>query len=297
MLRSLSDNGQVSVLAVDSTRLVAEAASRHGTAPTATAALGRALTGAALLGAFRKEREAVQLNFNGRGELGSMIVIADTAGNAKGYVTNPHADPPLRPDGKLNVGAAVGTGVLSVVRSHPLMKEPFTGVVPIRTGEIAEDIAHYLADSEQTQSAVALGVSLGRDGSVLAAGGFLLSVLPFAEDETLDQLEKNLSGLPSVSELLKSGGTPATLTETLLTGLGPVSYVGELAPQYGPCDEEDLKVRMKRAVATLGRKEVRSIIEEEGFLELTCEFCRHTYRMGDADIEEVLIRAEEFEST
>lgn len=238
-------------MVAQTTRMVQDAQSRHGTAPTATAALGRALTGALLMGAFRKDDESVQISFNGRGPLGTLTAIADTRGQARAFVANPAADPPLRPDGKLDVGAAVGSGVLSVVRSHPLMKEPYTGVVPIHSGEVAEDLAVYLADSEQTQSALGLGVSLDRNALVRAAGGFLVTVLPFAEEDTIAELERTLSNMRSVSELIDGGMGASDIARQIVGSLG-LKELGTLPLSYGPCGADDLKQRMKRAVATLG---------------------------------------------
>lgn len=285
---------QVSILVTDATALVQEAQSRHGTSPTASAALGRTLMGGLLLGAFRKDEETVQLNFNGRGPLGNIVAVANTQGLVKGYVANPAADPPLRPDGKLNVGGAVGPGTLHVIRSHPAYKEPYTGVVPLHSGEIAEDLAVYLSDSEQTQCAIGLGVTIGRDGSVTAAGGYMLSVLPFAEEETIAALETSLRAAPSPSEMIGSGMSVEQMTAALL-GDVPFDSLGDLTPKYGPCEVEDLRGRMKRAIAMLGQTEVQSILEEQGELEITCEFCKETYKMTEADVEEVLARSSEFE--
>ncbi|KAL0021890.1 hypothetical protein WJX77_012153 [Trebouxia sp. C0004] len=277
VLRSLSKNGEVAVLVAEGTQLVQEACRRHGTAPTASAALGRALMGTLLMGSFKEEGERTQVTFKGNGSLGSMQVIADTYGNVKGTMTNPSADPPLREDGKLNVGAAVGRGVLAVVRSHPKNEHPYQGMIPIATGEVAEDLARYLADSEQTNSALALGVSINRDTSIRSAGGFLIQVLPFAGENTLRQLESNLASLPSVTELLHQGLGPADITARLLEGIG-LSDVpsSSLCPRYGPCEIGDLQDRMKRAVALLGPQEVNNIMQEEGKIEVTCEFCRET---------------------
>lgn len=191
-------------------------------------------------------------------------------------VGNPSADPPLRPDGKLNVGAAVGKGVLAVVRSHPAQERPYSGMIPIYSGEVADDLARYLVDSEQTNSALGLGVSINKDASVRGAGGFLIQVLPFASEATLSQLEANLAELPAVTEMLDKGLTPRDITERLLHGLGMADGAFELTPKYvcvmmllvgvlcssmqhrfGPCEASDLKERMKRAVALLGEAEVR----------------------------------------
>jgi molecular chaperone Hsp33 len=285
--KSLSELGEVAVLAVDGTALVAEAARRHGTAPTATAALGRTLLGALLMGSFRKDDEAVQVSFKGDGVLGGVFAIADTRGQVKGKVGNPKADPPLRPDGKLAVGDAVGSGVLSVVRSHPLEPQPYTGTVPIATGEIAEDLATYLATSEQTNSALALGVAISRDCEVTAAGGYLVQVLPFCSDETLEQLEKNLSTMPSVTKMLQAGDTPRDITARILEGIGSAGEPLAVAPRYGPCEADALKVRMKRAVAALGPQEVKAIIEEQGKIEVTCELCNEAYQFSEEEVLEL----------
>lgn len=286
LLRSLSQLGEVAVLAVDGTQLVSEAARRHGTAPTATAALGRTLLGALLLGSFRKDDEAIQVSFKGDGVLGGVFAIADTRGNVKGRVGNAKADPPLRTDGKLAVGDAVGSGVLSVVRSHPLQPQPYTGMVRIVSGEIAEDLATYLAESEQTNSALALGVAINRDCSVNAAGGYLVQVLPFCSEETLEQLEKNLSGLPSVTRMLQAGDTPQSITDRILDGIGTAGQPLAVTPKFGPCEADALKQRMKRAVASLGPAEVKAIIEEQGKIEVTCEFCNEAYRFTEEEVME-----------
>lgn len=184
-------------------------------------------------------------------------------------VANPHADPPLRPDGKLAVGTAVGQGVLAVVRNHPLMKEPFTGMIPIYSGEVAEDLAHYLRDSEQTNSAIALGVSINRDTSVRAAGGFLVQVLPFASEETLTELEKNIGGLSSVTDMLHQGMTAKSITERILGSLGAEEInMTTAVPRYGPCEVEALKFRMRRAVVSLGPEEVEDIVREYGSVKV-----------------------------
>lgn len=294
LTRCLSDNGQVSVLVVKGTNVVQEACDRHKTSPTASAALGRAILGTLLLASFRGEGERTQISFKGNGPLGMVQVIAESNGLVKGKVGDPSADPPLRPDGKLNVGEAVGRGILAVVRSHPNtvpgFERPYTGMVPIQSGEIAEDLARYLADSEQTQSALALGVSINKDCSVRAAGGYLVQVLPFAEEETIAQLEANIQAAGPVTEMLHGGASARDITERLLQGLGVSDTGFKLTPRFGPCEPSDLKTRMKSAIATLGEKEVHAILEEQGKLEATCEFCKDTYQF---ELEEVLAMIEE----
>ncbi|KAG1675967.1 hypothetical protein FOA52_014211 [Chlamydomonas sp. UWO 241] len=286
LLRSLSDTGEVAVLVVDATELVAEACTRHGTAPTASAALGRALIGALLIGSFKEEDDVTQISFRGDGPIGAVMAIADARGNVKGRVDNVLADPPLREDGKLNVGAAVGRGILAVVRSHPKDPKPYTGMVPIVSGEIAEDLASYLVESEQTNSAIGLGVSINRDCSIQAAGGFLVQVLPFCTEETLTTLEANLAAMGSVTTLLNDGLSAADISDRILAGL-----TGELppdvvvvTPKYGPCEKEHLQERMIRAVASLGEAEVRDIQATEGKIEVCCEFCNEKYQFTEDEV-------------
>ncbi|EFJ46221.1 hypothetical protein VOLCADRAFT_62890 [Volvox carteri f. nagariensis] len=295
LLRSLSTNAEVSVLVVDGTKLVSEAQVRHKLAPTATAALGRSLLGALLMGSFRKEDEQVQITFQGDGEAGSILAIADTRGNVKGKVNNPAADPPLRPDGKLNVGAAVGKGVLAVVRSHPLEPQPYTGMVPIVSGEVAEDLANYLVDSEQTNSALGLGVSLDRDCRVKSAGGWLVQILPFCSEETLAQLEQNLTTMPTITTMLNDGMSVQDITARILDGLGVLPDGQTVMPKYGPCEEEALKKRMIRAVAALGKQEVADIIKQEGKLEVTCDLCQQTYQFSQQEIDNYIDGNEELQ--
>ena len=281
---------QVSIIVVNGTRLVQEAVDRHQTAPTASAALGRALLGTLMMSCFRGEGEKTQVSFRGNGPFGQIQVIAESQGMVKGLITNPNVNFPLREsDKKLDVSQGVGRGVLSVVRSLPMNEVgstvvPYTGMVPIVSGEIAEDLATYLADSEQTQSALGLGVSVGRDLSIEAAGGFLVQVLPFAEDSTIEQLEKNIGKAGSMSKMLKDGLSTKQITDILLEGLGSGGEGFSLVPRYGPCDEKDLQERMKKAVAALGVDEVKAIIEEQGMIEVTCEFCKSTYQFDEADV-------------
>ena len=289
--RSIADNGQVSIMVVNGTNLVQEACTRHKTAPTASAALGRALLGTLLMACFREEGEKTQVTFRSDGPINGIQVIADALGQVKGKVGNVGVDPPLRPDGKLNVGAAVGRGILAVVRSRSNGYQPFTGMVPIESGEIAEDLTTYLYQSEQSQSALGLGVSINRQLEVDAAGGFLIQVLPFAEEETLAVLEKNITSAGSVTSMLKKGMSARDITQRLLEGIGSSDPGFELTPKYGPCDAEALRGRMASAVATLGEEEVKSILEEQGKIEVTCEFCRDTYDFQEEEIMELVRQA------
>jgi molecular chaperone Hsp33 len=283
--RVMSANQEVSVISVVGTKVVADAVSRHKTAPTASAALGRSMLSAILLGTFKGDDENTQVTFKGDGPIGQIIAISDNTGQVKGMVSNPNADPPLRPDGKLNVGAAVGQGFLTVARSHPSWKAPFTGTVQIASGEIAEDIAVYLQDSEQVNSAVAVGVSLDRDLNVRSAGGYMVQVLPFASDETIEKLERSITSLKSTTDMIADGLSAKEMAEKVLGELGSLPEVAaESVPSYGPCCRDDLRGRMMRALASMGKKEVDSIIEEQGQVEMTCEFCKESIVFKEDDL-------------
>ena len=280
--RTISVNGELVVTVVTATKLAAHTAQLHQLAPTANAALNRALIASLLLVAGRKEGERVQLSFKGNGPIGRVVALADADYNCKGYVGDSSADPPLRPDGKLNVGAAVGPlGVLQVTRMHPVVPA-YTGTVALASGEIADDVATFLAESDQIASALGLGVSIDRSLSVRAAGGWLVQALPFASDETLALLEANVRALPPISDLVAKGCTPEAITDMILGSLGASDGAVVKQPQYGPCVEADLRARMERATMALGKAELERIVAQEGKLEATCEFCRMTLQL-DAD--------------
>lgn len=250
------------------------------------------------MSAFKGEGEATQITFKGTGPLGGLQVVAEATGAVKGRVDNPLADPPLREsDGKLDVGGAVGGGVLAIVRSRAGGGDPYTGMTQIVSGEVADDLAHYLATSEQVNCALALGVSLDKRGDVRAAGGFFAQVLPMCSEETLTALERNIAELPAVSSFFlppkvegeggegegagdkkqqqQSGGV-AGLTAALLKGIGAAPGPGfSLSPYYGPCEPEGLRERMVRAAALLGEEEVKAALDANGgVMEMKCEFCQ-----------------------
>jgi molecular chaperone Hsp33 len=272
LLRTLSEDGSVSVRALVGSALVREAARRHETSPVATAALGRTLLGALLLASQGKDAETVELRFRARGPLGHVVAIADDAGRVRGYAANPQLDLPLRA-GRLDVARAVGLGELAVARFRPGWREPYTGIVPIVSGEIAEDIALYLTESEQTPSTVALGVYHEQDGAPAAAAGFLVQALPGANDETLERIESNAVRMPALSRLVHEGASAADLVDSLLAGIGRRDVEAAVPLFFCGCNEE----RVLHAVALLGRRDLEAAMSKREQLEVRCVFCAEQY--------------------
>ena len=223
LIRGLSENGGVVFCGVDSTQIVRKAEKLHTTSATCSAALGRLLTGAALMGSMLKDdRDQITLRVSGGGPAGVVIACTDGTGNVKGCIDHPLVELPAKPNGHLDVGGAVGKdGVLTVIRDNSLQKEPTVGQVPLVSGEIAEDLTAYYAYSEQVPTVMALGVLVDKDLSILCAGGFMVQLLPGATDAEIDQLEKNIAAMPSVTTLLHEGKTPEDMMQLALAGFGP----------------------------------------------------------------------------
>lgn len=277
------------MLVADCTSLVREAARRHQTSPTATAAFGRALMSALMLTAFRKDGERLSLAIRGDGPIGHIQVVADASNNVKGLCGNPQADLPVRAsDGKLDVAGLLGLGSLTITRVLPWQEAPYTGSIPLVSGEIAEDVAAYLAESEQINSAFAAGVLLGggAEDGVLAAGGFFVQPLPFCSEETLAQLEKNIGALPPPSRMLADGLTPLEISERVLEGLGRAEgFPVGVTPGYGPCDAESLRGRMMTAIASLGEEDARLLLKERGGdVEVRCEMCAEAFSFSEEEV-------------
>jgi molecular chaperone Hsp33 len=286
LVRTLSEDGSVSVRALIGSALVRDAARRHETSPVATAALGRTLLGAVLLASQGKDRETVEVRLRARGPLGQVVAIADAAGRVRGYAANPGLDLPLR-SGRLDVARAVGLGELAVVRFRPGWRDPYTGIVPIVSGEIAEDLALYLTESEQTPSTVALGIFHEPDGAPAAAGGFLVQALPGADDEVLEQIEANALRLPALSRLVHEGASAADLVELLLARVGR-RELEATAPQFHcGCSEE----RVLRAVALLGRRDLDEATARSELLEVRCAFCAERYAVDPERARALLLDA------
>ena len=285
LIRAISKDGLIKVSAVSTRDLTERARQIHKTLPVATAALGRLLAGASMMGnALKEEAASLTLQVKGGGPLGGLLAVSDHEGNVRGTVDHPDVDLPLREDGKLDVGAAVGSqGTLTVIRDLR-MKGPYVGSVGLLWGEIAEDIALYFVESEQVPTACGLGVLVDRDQSVLAAGGYLVQLLPGADEETAGQLEASLRAAGAVTELLKADPDPEALLRRALPGLE--LEVLEKRPIAYRCDCS--RARMERALISLGREELRSMIDEQGGAELTCRFCDNVQRFTREDLEALL---------
>ena len=279
LVRIISKDHSVRALACITTHLVNEACRRQDAYPTAAAALGRALTGGILMGALLKTGQRVALKFDGKGPLKKIVVEAESNGLVRGYVAEPHVDLPLRA-GKLDVASALGKDGLLTVIKDLRMKEPYQGIVKLFSGEIAEDLAFYLAESEQIPSAVGLGVFVEPDRTVSAAGGFLIQSLPSVNEEVIDRLIERIPQLPPVTELLRGGKTPENMLELLFTGI-PFSILEKYALAFRcSCSRE----KVEEALISLGRNELTSLATQEEETFVTCEFCREQYAFNREDL-------------
>ena len=275
LIRGLSENGGVVFCGVDSTDIVRRAEQLHTTSATCSAALGRLLTGASLMGAMLKDdRDQITLRVSGGGPAGVVIACTDGTGNVKGCIDNPLVELPPKANGHLDVGGAVGTdGVLTVIRDNKLQKEPTIGQVPLVSGEIAEDITSYYAVSEQVPTVCALGVLVDKDLTILCAGGYLLQLLPGATDEEITRLEQNIAAMPSVTEMLRAGKTPKDMMEMAMAGFDP-EVLDQRQVEYR-CDCSTQRTR--EMLLSLGRKELEKMRDEDPHCEVVCHFCHTKY--------------------
>ena len=285
LIRAISQDGLIKVSAVSTRDLTERARLIHKTLPVATAALGRLLAAASMMGsALKEEAASITLQIKGGGPLGTLLAVSDHEGGVRGTVEHPAVDLPLREDGKLDVGTAVGNqGTLTVIRDLR-MKEPYVGSVGLLWGEIAEDVALYFVESEQIPTACGLGVLVDRDQSVLSAGGYLVQMLPGAGEETAEQLEASLRAAKPVTELLRADPDPEALLRAALPGLE--LEILEKRPVEYRCDCS--RERMERALISLGREELRAMIAEQGGAELTCRFCDNVQTFSREDLEALL---------
>ena len=288
IVRAITQDGLVKAVAITGTALVERARQIHTTLPNATAALGRALLGASMMGDMLKEEKgALTLQIKGGGPLGTVLAVSDYEGNVRGYVQNPHVELMEKHPGKLDVGKAVGTsGTLTVIKDIGA-REPFSGKVALRSGEIAEDIAGYYAESEQTPTVCALGVLVGRDQQVTAAGGYLVQLMPGAPDSLVDQLEKSFTSMPSVTSLLSQGKTMEQIMDQALEGLG--FHVLEKHPVAYECHCSRQKV--EQALISMGEKELRELRDSGEDAHITCQFCDAEYVFSTEDLTDLLKQA------
>ncbi|MGO0122166.1 Hsp33 family molecular chaperone HslO [Desulfothermobacter acidiphilus] len=285
LVRAVAGQGQILALAARSSELVQNAKSLHGTSFTATAALGRLLTAAALMGAMLKDRQTLTIRVEGDGPAGMMVATVRD-GKIKGYIQEPHVYLPLNATGKLDVAQAVGEGKLYVVKDLGL-REPYHGCVPLVSGEIGKDLAYYFTVSEQTPAAVGLGVLLDAEGEVRAAGGYIVQLLPGVEEAVASQLEANVAAVGSVSRLLAEGCTPEDLIERLLQGFSPTILARQSFAFACDCSRE----RLAEVLMLLGREELEALLVEQGQVEARCGFCNQVYRFSREELEELIRRA------
>ena len=282
LVRAITSDGMVKAVAVSTRDLTERARNIHKTLPVATAALGRTLAAASMLGnALKEQQGSVTLQIKGGGPLGSILAVSDCEGNVRGYVQNPQVDLPLRSDGKLNVGAAVGgDGTLTVMRDLGL-KEPYIGSVELLSGEIAEDLAAYFVESEQIPTACALGVLVERDQSVRAAGGYIIQLLPGAGEDIISRVEQGVLAAGQVTGLLDKNPDPETMLKTVLSDFD--LEILETSPiEYRCyCSRE----RVTKALISLGADELEKIIREQGGAELTCQFCDRVHRFTAQELQ------------
>lgn len=283
LVRCITTDGTVTAMAVDSTIAVQTMQQLHNSSAVASAALGRLLTGALLMGnVMKSDKATVTLRVNGRGPLGALIAVADNHGNVRGYAEHPEVVLPLNPNGKLDVGGAVGTaGILNVVRDFG-SGQPYTGQIELVSGEIAEDLTQYYAQSEQTASVCALGVLTDRETSaVILAGGLLIQLLPTAEEQAIARLERNLATLEPVTTMMAKGMTPEEICRHALEGF-ETEVLDESAVHYAcTCSKE----RVALAIGSLSPQEIRELANEQGYAEAGCPFCNRSYRFDQTELE------------
>ncbi|NQX64085.1 Hsp33 family molecular chaperone HslO [Paenibacillus qinlingensis] len=282
LIRGTALDGRVRAFAVQTTHLTEELSQRHQTTPTATAALGRTAAAALLIAAMLKGEEHLIVQVKGDGPIGQIVVDANAKGEVRGYVDNPLVDPPLKENGKLDVAAAVGTDGFLYITKDLGMKEPYKGSVPLISGELAEDFTYYFAKSEQTPSAVALGVLVNKDHTILASGGFVIQLLPGLTNSEIDEIEAMLGQIPTFTHMLGGGLNLEEILQTVL-------------PSFRKLDEMDVMFRCKcsrekveSTLISLGKKELQEMLEEEGVAEVVCHFCNEAYRYEGEDLQRMI---------
>lgn len=284
IVRAMAANGQIRAFACTTKELTEHAREVHNTSPVATAALGRLMAGGLMMGSMLKgDNDLITLRIEGAGPAKGALVTADSKGRVKGYVSVPDVMLPPRPDGKLDVGNAFGAGFLSVIKDMGL-KEPYVGQTVLQTGEIAEDLTYYFATSEQIPSSVGLGVLMNKENTVRQAGGFIIQLLPFAEEEIIDRLEEKIKNLKSVTAMLDSGMTPEEMLGELLGDMDLIITDTLPASFYCNCSKE----RFGKGLVSIGTKEIREMIAENKPITVNCHFCNSDYVFSIEDLKEIL---------
>lgn len=283
IVRATAADASIRAFAVNAKEMVETARKDHNTSPIMTAALGRLLAAGAMMGSMMKgEKDVLTLQVQCSGPAKGLTVTADSKGNVKGFVSNPDVDLPPNAQGKLNVGGALDLGVLSVIKDLGL-KEPYVGQCQLQTGEIAEDLTYYFATSEQIPSAVGLGVLVDKDGSVKQAGGFIIQLMPFTDDEVIEKLEKRIGEIDSVTNMLERGLTPEKILEEILGEMG-VEVTDTVETQfYCDCSKE----KVARALSTISRKDLDDIINDGESIEVKCQFCNKAYNFDIDELKEI----------
>ncbi|MBS4534177.1 Hsp33 family molecular chaperone HslO [Clostridium sp. D2Q-14] len=285
VIRAMDEDKSFRVFIASSTHMVDNARIIHNTSPVATAAIGRTITAAAMMGLmFKGDKDKISLQIRGNGSINNILAVANNKGEVKGFISNPNIDLPNREDGKLNVGGAVGNkGKIIVIRDMGL-KDPYVGQTNLVSGEIAEDLANYFTTSEQQPSAVALGVLVDKDISVKASGGVIVQVLPNIEKEILKKLEKNINMLSSISSLIDRGFTPEEILNQVFGEFN--MKITEKNEIKFSCDCN--RDRMERGLMSLGKKEISEILDEDGKAELVCHFCNKKYIFNENDLRDII---------
>lgn len=283
IVRATAANGGIRAFAITSKELVETARRRHNMSPVITAALGRLLSGAVMMGAMMKgEKDLLTIQIQGSGPAKALTVTADSRGNVKGYPAVPDVILPPNDKGKLDVGGALGIGVMSVIKDLG-MKEPYVGQIELKTGEIADDLTYYFATSEQIPSSVGLGVLMDKNNTVKQAGGFIIQLMPFTDEETVEKLERQIAGLKSVTALLEEGHTPEMLLKSVLGDI-PFEVTDTVEAKFHcGCSKE----RIAKSLATLGKKDLDEMIAGGEGIEVKCHFCNTDYKFGTEELKEI----------
>lgn len=287
IVRATAADSQIRAFAITSRNLVEEARTRHNTSPVATAALGRLLTAGAMMGAMMKgDQDVLTLQIKCGGPIGGLTVTADSHANVKGFVEHPDVMLPPNAKGKLDVGGALGLGILNVIKDMG-MKEPYVGQTELKTGEIAEDLTYYFANSEQVPSSVGLGVLMEKDNTVKQAGGFIIQLMPFADDKVIDCLEQKLTSMEPVTTYLDRGFTPEQLLSELLGEFG-LEILDRMDTRFHcNCSKE----RVEKVIASVGRKDLNEMIQDGKPIEVKCHFCNTAYEYSVEDLKKILKRS------